>query len=96
VNLTAAIALLIGTLTMTQNLPPTGDPKAATKCAAGQITGHPAQFAAAANVCYCGGNSYSPGAQACMGGFKMVCTDNGWANMKSGADNIPCSPDKCN
>jgi hypothetical protein len=92
---TATIALLIGAL-MTRNLPPSDhEPRVASACAAGQIADHAKQVAASANVCYCGGKSYSEGHQACMGGFKMVCTEKGWANMKSGADNIPCSPDKC-
>lgn len=47
--------------------------------------------------CYCKGESYSPGATACMGGFKMRCVDRGnqgthcgWDNAKQGNDNIRC------
>jgi hypothetical protein len=49
--------------------------------------------------CYCGGQNWSPGAVACMGGLRYVCnarggggtTDCGWDPMKSGADFVRCN-----
>ena len=48
-------------------------------------------------VCYCGGQSWSPGSTACMGGYKYVCnargangTNCGWDPLKSGSDPMRC------
>lgn len=40
--------------------------------------------AAAGDVCYANGRSYGEGAQLCMGGTMMVCTNGGWAVLGSG------------
>ena len=40
--------------------------------------------------CYCNGQNWPEGSIACMGGYKMVCVSNGWANKKSGDDPIRC------
>jgi hypothetical protein len=47
--------------------------------------------------CYCGGQSWSPGAIACMGDFKYVCADRnndgrncGWDPVKLGPDPVRC------
>jgi hypothetical protein len=48
-------------------------------------------------VCYCNGTSWSPGADACMGGWKYRCVDRnndgtncGWDPIKQGSDQVPC------
>lgn len=94
----AILALLLGSLTEPSAIqaPETANAKPSCSAAASLGSTIESQVAAAgANVCYCGGKSFGEGHQACMGGWKMVCTTKGWANMKSGADNIRCSPDKC-
>jgi hypothetical protein len=47
--------------------------------------------------CYCGGQSWSPGSTACMGGYKQHCvdrngdgTDCGWDTVKLGSDPVAC------
>ena len=92
----ATVVLLIGVLTTNKMSPAGGsNPTGTLIRAVGQAADNGTPVAAPANVCYCGGKSFGEGHQACMGGFKMVCAKKGWANMKSGADNIRCSPDKC-
>jgi hypothetical protein len=54
--------------------------------------------------CYCEGKSWSPGATACMGGYKFRCVDRGseskncgWDPVKQGADQVPCDGgENCN
>jgi hypothetical protein len=54
--------------------------------------------------CFCGGQSWSPGATACMGGFKFRCVDRGnqgtncgWDAVKQGSDQVPCDgAENCN
>ena len=47
--------------------------------------------------CYCGGQSWSIGSTACMGGFKQRCVDSngdgtgcGWATVRQGSDAVRC------
>lgn len=47
--------------------------------------------------CYCGGTSWSPGATACMGGFKQRCVDRnndgkncGWDTVTQGSEAVRC------
>jgi len=54
--------------------------------------------------CYCGGQSWSPGSTACLGGWKYVCVDRsgdgkdcGWDPKKLGSDQLHCDGgENCN
>jgi hypothetical protein len=54
--------------------------------------------------CYCGGQSWSPGSTACMGGFKQRCVDRnsdgtncGWDTVKQGPEPVRCDGgENCN
>jgi len=59
--------------------------------------------AAAACTCYACGQNWSPGATACMGGFRTLCTDRGgegtncgWDNVKQDGNDVRCDgTEKC-